>query len=111
MSSAQVEYLQGLVQRDTEKIKNLESQIERLTSERDSAASQMRDRCAELATSYTIPNRFEVSEQWKELTPSQVFNTAANDVGTWISNEIANLPLAPESRLTEDQMADLQPRM
>lgn len=50
------------------------------------------ERCAKIADDYAAPNRFKVSDQWKEdMSPADVYDTAATDVGVWIANEIRAL--------------------
>jgi len=50
------------------------------------------EKCAEIADSYAKPNRFKVSDAWKEdQSPADVYETAAVDVSNWIEKEILAL--------------------
>jgi hypothetical protein len=80
-------------------IEHKQLEIDRLKSmllERSASPSAMRERalierCAKVADDYAVPNRFSVSDAWKEHSPAEVYATAAVDVGGWIATEIRAL--------------------
>jgi hypothetical protein len=47
-----------------------------------------RERCAKIAEDHAHPNRFSVHDCWREQSPSEVYDTAAQDVGGWIAEAI-----------------------
>ena len=64
-----------------------------------SGAEKMREACARVAESYEEPNRFKVSDTWRDdMTPSSVYETGSIDAAGWIAEEIRALPLPPDPR-------------
>lgn len=73
------------------------------------------EKCAEVADDYAAPNRFSVADCWKDgQSPSEVYDTAAIDVGGWIAQEIralkSTLPAENGRCLTEEQIKHLVDR-
>jgi hypothetical protein len=53
------------------------------------AIMEERERCARIAAEHKMPNRFSVPDVWRdEQSPSEVYDTAAQDVSFWIETAI-----------------------
>lgn len=67
----------------------METVLDALLPVVEAAISAERERCARIAEEYGTPNRFDVHKTWAyDVSPAEVYDTAAQDVGNWIAAAI-----------------------
>lgn len=58
----------------------------------DAGRNAVIEECAKIAADFSEEGRFTVPDTWRnDMTPTQVYQTAATDVGGWIAKDICAL--------------------